>query len=342
LKESNEYLDTVINTLADPLFIKDRNHRFVKLNNSFCQFSGHTREELQGKTDYDFFSKEEADIFREKDELVFRTRLENENEERITDALGKTHTIITKKTLYINASGEEFIVGIIRDISDRKKTEQALQQALKKLNMLSSITRHDILNQIMGLRLFLELTRDREKDPEIIEFLTKGDLAADSIRRQIEFTRYYQDLGVQVPVWYDVAEIFLSAVSQLPLGEIRVDVQVSGLEVYADPLIEKVFYNLMENTLRHGDHVTSVELFAEQRPDGVLITYTDNGSGIPEADKKKLFLRGFGKHTGLGLFLSREILSITGISISETGTPGTGVRFEIHVPKDVCRLKEAP
>ncbi|PKL56406.1 MAG: hypothetical protein CVV34_07935, partial [Methanomicrobiales archaeon HGW-Methanomicrobiales-5] len=277
LKESNEYLDAVINTLADPLFIKDRNHRFVKLNNSFCQFSGQTREETLGKTDYDFFSKEEADIFREKDELVFQTGKENENEENITDALGNTHTIITKKTLYTNAVGEEFIVGIIRDISDRKKTEHALQQALKKLNMLSSITRHDILNQIMGLRLFLELTRDREKDPEIIEFLNKGDLAADSIRRQIEFTRYYQDLGVQAPVWYDVAEIFLSAVSQLPLGEIRVDVQVTGLEVYADPLIEKVFYNLMENTLRHGGHVTTVGLSAEMRPDGAVITYTDNG-----------------------------------------------------------------
>ncbi|MDO9549779.1 MAG: PAS domain S-box protein, partial [Methanoregula sp.] len=263
LKESNAYLDTVINTLADPLFIKDRNHRFFKLNNSFCQFSGHTREELLGKTDYDFFRKEEADIFREKDELVFQTGKENENEESVTDALGNSHTVITKKTLYTNATGEEFIVGIIRDISDRKKTEQALQQALKKLNMLSSITRHDILNQIMGLRLFLELTRDRETDPEIIEFLMKGDLAADTIRRQIEFTRYYQDLGVQVPVWYDVAEIFLSAISQLPLGEIRVDVQVSGLEVYADPLIEKVFYNLMENTLRHGDHVTTVGLSAE-------------------------------------------------------------------------------
>ncbi|MDO9550513.1 MAG: HAMP domain-containing sensor histidine kinase [Methanoregula sp.] len=207
--------------------------------------------------------------------------------------------------------------------------------------MLSSITRHDILNQIMGLRLFLELTRDRETDPEIIEFLTKGDQAADTIRRQIEFTRYYQDLGVHAPVWHDVAEIFLSAVSQLPLGEIRVEVQVTGLEVYADPLIEKVFYNLMENTLRHGDHVTTVGLSAEMGTDGAIITYTDNGSGISVEDKIKLFQRGFGKHTGLGLFLSREILSITGISITETGTPGTGVRFEIHVPKDVCRCKEA-
>ncbi len=183
LKESNAYLDTVINTLADPLFIKDCEFRFVKLNNSFCQFTGHSRKELLGKTDYDFFEKEEADIFRKKDEEVFRTGHENENEEDITDSLGNTHTIITKKTLYTNSAGEVFIVGIIRDITERKKTELALQQALKKLNMLSSITRHDILNQLMGLRLYLELTKDREDDPELLEFLNKGEMSADAIRR---------------------------------------------------------------------------------------------------------------------------------------------------------------
>jgi len=338
LKESNAYLDTVINTLADPLFIKDCEFRFVKLNDRFCQFTGHSRKELLGKTDYDFFKKEEADIFRKIDEEVFRTGIGNENEEDITDSLGNTHTIVTKKTLYTNSAGEVFIVGIIRDITERKKTELALQQALKKLNMLSSITRHDILNQLMGLRLYLELTKEREDDPELLEFLNKGEMSADAIRRQIEFTRYYEDLGVQRPLWQDVPEIFLSVASQLPLGEISVDVQVPNLEVYADPLIEKVFYNLIENSLRHGSGVTTLVLDAEETPDGAVITYQDNGVGIDIKDKGKLFQRGFGKHTGLGLFLSREILSITNISITETGKPGTGVRFEIRVPKGAYRF----
>ncbi len=155
---------------------------------------------------------------------------------------------------------------------------------------------------------------------------------------QIEFTRYYEDLGVQTPLWQDVPGIFLSVASQLPLGEISVDVQVSNLEVYADPLIEKVFYNLIENSLRHGSGVTTLVLDAEETPDGAVITYQDNGVGISDGDKSKLFQRGFGKHTGLGLFLSREILSITGISITETGKPGTGVRFEIRVPKGAYRF----
>jgi PAS domain S-box-containing protein len=338
LQESNAYLDAVINTLADPLFIKDRDHRFVKVNNSFCTFTGHTCKELLGHSDYDFFEQEEADIFRAKDEEVFLTGVENENEERITDSREVTHTISTKKTLYINASGEMFIVGIIRDVTERKKTELALQQALKKLNMLSSITRHDILNQLMGLRTFLDLSREDLKGTRFSEFIEKEDRAAEAIQRQIEFTRYYEDLGVQAPRWQDLAEMFLSTASQLPLGGIGVDVQVAGLEVYADPLIEKVFYNLVENSLRHGGHVTAIVLSVRETPEGEIITYRDNGAGIAAEDKGKLFQRGFGKHTGLGLFLSREILSITGISITENGEPGKGVRFEISVPKGVYRF----
>ncbi|MFA5254988.1 MAG: PAS domain S-box protein [Methanoregula sp.] len=338
LRESNTYLDTVMNTLADPLFIKDRSYRFVRLNNSFCRFTGCSREEMLGKTDYDFFSNEEAEVFRKNDDEVFRTGQINENEETITDASGTFHTIVTKKTLYTNAVGEKFVVGIIRDITDRKKTEYALQQALKKLNMLSSITRHDILNQLMGLRTYLALMAEDEKDPAIREFLKNGDRAAEAIQRQIEFTRYYENLGVQAPCWQDVAEVFSSAAAQLPLGGIAVEIQVAGISVYADPLIGKVFYNLIENSLRHGGHMTRMELRAQEAGDGGLVLiYRDNGTGISPEDKKNLFKRGFGKHTGLGLFLSQEILSITGITIAETGTYGTGVQFEIAIPHGVWR-----
>lgn len=338
LRESNTYLDTVINTLADPLFIKDRSFRFVRLNDSLCRFTGHTREDLLGKTDFDFFRKEDAEIFRQKDDEVFRTGQGNENEEIISDSLGNIHTIVTKKTIYTNTAGEKFIVGIIRDITERKKTELALQQALTKLNMLSSITRHDILNQLMGLRSYLELIGIDEKDPALLGYLEKGIQASEAIQWQIEFTRYYEDIGSQAPRWQDAVELFLSASSQLPLEGITLDVQVSGLSVYADPLIGKVFYNLLENSLRHGGGVTRLSLSFKETTDGLDMIYRDDGMGIGPEDKKNLFRRGFGKHTGLGLFLSREILSITGISITENGEPGAGVRFVMLVPKGVFRF----
>jgi signal transduction histidine kinase len=218
------------------------------------------------------------------------------------------------------------------EIIERTKAEDALQMAIKKLNMLSSITRHDILNQIMGLRTYLELSREDLKDTRFAAFIEKEDQAAEAIQRQIEFTKFYQDIGVNAPKWQDAAAIIHAAVTQLNLPEIDVEVSITGVEIFADPLIVKVFFNLMENSLRHGERVTKMDFSSRESEAGLVLTYCDNGVGISKEDKKKLFQRGFGKHTGLGLFLSREILSITGITIAETGVPGTGVRFEILVP----------
>ncbi|MDD1686020.1 PAS domain S-box protein [Methanoregula sp.] len=338
LRESNTYLDAIINTIADPVFIKNRRQRYVTVNDRFCQYIGHTREELIGRTGYDFFAEDEAVVFQITDENVFLTGVENEIEENITDSQGKTYTVSTKKSRYINAAGEEFIVGIIRDITKRKETELALQQALEKLGMLSSITRHDILNQLTGLRGYLGLAMKQEKDSEIIRFLQKADESGDAIREQLEFARDYEDLGIQAPRWQDVAAVFRSAVSQLPLDGIDIDTGVSGLFIHADPLIGKVFYTLLENTCRHGGAVTSISLSNEETPAGLVLTYRDNGTGIAAEDKSRLFTRGFGKHTGLGLFLSREILAITSMTISESGEPGKGVQFEISVPVGAYRF----
>ena len=219
------YLDKIINTIADPVFVKDRNHNFVLLNNAFCTFTGHTREALMGKSDYDFFKREEADVFWQKDEEVFQSGTENENQENITDAKGTVHTIITKKTRYTDTFGVEFIVGIIRDVTGLKQIEDALQISNKKLNMLSSITRHDIANKLTGLRTYLELSKEMVKDPVDLEYIRKEDEVAEAIGRQIEFTRYYQDIGVKAPEWQDVANLIRSAASQLPLEEMDVDCQ---------------------------------------------------------------------------------------------------------------------
>ncbi|PKG32083.1 PAS domain S-box protein [Methanoregula sp.] len=228
--------------------------------------------------------------------------------------------------------------GIVRDISKRKKAEEALKSALKKLNMLSSITRHDILNQIMGLRAYLELSKEDLKGTSHEAFIEKEEQAAEAIQRQIEFTKYYEDIGVNEPRWQDAGAVVNEALTQLNPPGVDVQVAVNCIDIFADPLIVKVFFNLMENSLRHGERVTAMS-FSLQETDGSLaIVYQDNGVGITLDDKQKLFRKGFGKHTGLGLFLSREILAITGISIVENGEPGKGVRFEITVPKGAWRV----
>jgi signal transduction histidine kinase len=79
--------------------------------------------------------------------------------------------------------------------------------------------------------------------------------------------------------------------------------------------------------------MTTIRISSLETDAGLVIACEDDGTGIPGEDKQHLFEQGYGKHTGLGLFLTREILSITGITIAETSETGKGARFEILVPK---------
>ncbi|HMV99072.1 MAG TPA: PAS domain S-box protein [Acidobacteriota bacterium] len=126
-------MEGIINSVADPIFVKDRTYRFVLLNDAFCEFSGHSREEMLGKTDFDFFPAHQAQIFQEKDEDVFLTGEENINEEELTDRAGNTHTIITKKTLHTTKAGEVLLVGVIRDVTELKRIEREREELIQKL-----------------------------------------------------------------------------------------------------------------------------------------------------------------------------------------------------------------
>jgi signal transduction histidine kinase len=94
----------------------------------------------------------------------------------------------------------------------------------------------------------------------------------------------------------------------------------------------------VENSLRHGEKVTKISLRAEENAGDMDLIYEDNGAGVPVEAKEKIFRREYFKNTGFGLFLTREILAITGLSVVENGTPGTGARFVIHAPKGTFRI----
>jgi len=235
---------------------------------------------------------------------------------------------------------DETFIAIGKDVTDRKRAEEALRQANKQLNLLSDITRHDILNQLLVLRGYLELSHDAIDNPETLsEFIKKEQHAAITIEEQITFTRDYQNLGVAAPAWQNVNASIKAAVDRLQMRGIHVEPDPADPEVYADPLFEKVFYNLIDNALRYGgDQMKTIRVSSQESDTSLEIVYEDDGVGITDEDKKKLFQKGFGKHTGLGLFLSREILSITGMTITENGMPGRGARFEITVPKGMWRV----
>ncbi|MEI8230165.1 MAG: PAS domain S-box protein [Candidatus Peregrinibacteria bacterium] len=125
--ESKNFLENILENIGDPIFVKDEARRWIVINDAFCTFMGRPREELIGKSDYEFFPKEQADVFWEKDAIVFENGKMNINEEAFTDAKGAVHTIVTKKNIFADSRGKRMLVGIIRDITEHKKLEESLK-----------------------------------------------------------------------------------------------------------------------------------------------------------------------------------------------------------------------
>ncbi len=227
----------------------------------------------------------------------------------------------------------------ISDITDIRRMEDALRVSNKKLTLLSSITRHDINNQLLTLNGFLEYLHRKVTDPDLEDYFTRITKASTRIEAMIRFTKEYEKIGTNVPIWQDCRKLVDTAAKQAALGKVVVknDLPV-GAEVFADPMIVKVFYNLMDNAVRYGGKITTIRFAAEERDGNHIVVCEDDGEGVVANEKEMIFERGFGKNTGLGLTLAREILDITGITIRETGEPGKGARFEMGIPKGAYRF----
>ena len=240
--------------------------------------------------------------------------------------------------ILIDWEGRPASLNFMTDITERKRIEVALHEANRKLNLLSSITRHDINNHLTVLKGNLTLLEKKQLDHPSDDHLQKAEAAAERISAMIQFTKEYEDIGVHALIWQDVHGVVKKVADQVFHGPIKVVNDVlNGIEILADPLIVKVFHNLIDNSMRHGGHVTRIKMSAEQVGDALLIVYEDDGVGISVEDREHLFEKGYGKNTGLGLFFIRDILAITGITITDNGKVGQGVRFEMMVPSGSWR-----
>ncbi|MDD3977523.1 MAG: PAS domain S-box protein [Methanomicrobium sp.] len=233
-------------------------------------------------------------------------------------------------TTAANFSGEKLILCICRDITAWKNSEKALINLNKKLSLLSYITCHDILNKANALEIFISLLDKKDLNPDIQPYLGEAVDAVNLIMSQIEFAREYGKVGVNEPLWLSLEEITKE------LSDVRAELnfECKGIYVYADAMLEKVFYNLFDNTLRHTKGLVLINIRCRIGGDSTLIiSWEDNGPGIEDSKKEKIFESGYGQNTGFGLFLAREILDITKIKISEVGVFGKGATFELSVPK---------
>ncbi|RPI39071.1 MAG: PAS domain S-box protein, partial [Methanoregulaceae archaeon] len=334
LMESEEKYRSVFNAKNDPLILIDTAGRTIlDLNNATSDLYGYTREE--------FFSLPLTSLFTEPEK--YYALLDRQAPGiRLFRQRKKDGTIFPADISYAYFELKSRLVLIlsIRDLSAAYQTADALRLANTKLNLLIGVTRHDVINNLTVLMGYNDLMQHTVKDSKSLEMLKKVESALQAVHRQIEFTREYYNLGVKSPVWQNICETSTRAYSQF-ITTIAFTCDTQDLEIYADPLLEKVFYNLFDNAIRHGESITRINIYCVREGPDLLLIFGDDGEGILPENKERIFTRGFGKHTGLGLFLTREILAITRVEITETGEFEKGARFELRIPAGLYRFVDS-
>jgi PAS domain S-box-containing protein len=338
LSSSEERYRTLAESAVDCIFIVGRDERLVYINSSGSDLLNRNPEELIGMATNDICSDLYLLIHQDGLQKVFETGQKCSYDAEIPGYEGKrwVEVLLIPMPGYTGPLGQ--ILGIGRDVTRRIRAESGLVQANRKLNLLSSITRHDIINQLSLLFLYLDDLNTYAIDEKGQEIYDRINQSIHSIHHQIEFTRQYQEIGVAAPIWQNLHKLIEQAVSALPIGRIEIYEDDTGVEILADSLFEKVIYNLIDNAIRYGGKVTQIRWNFTSSEDGTLLVVEDDGFGVPPENKEDIFAFGFGNNTGFGLFMVREILSITHATIIETGTLYVGARFEILFPPGYVRI----
>ncbi len=344
LLESQQNFKALFSANPEAAVFLDTDSQVVEANSRFSRLFGYSFDEVKGKIITDIIvpdeSKEESRIVRQK---IISGPVEIVTSRRRKDG-SQVPLVMSGGPVIVNGK----VIGsvmVYKDISDIITVQEELSKTLDKAEMLNeklrvvgSLTRHDVGNKLMVIKSNIYLLKKQiGYNPKLAKYIEGIDSAINQSDEMFEFSRFYEKIGAEEPSKTNVAHCFNQAATLLPsLGTIEIVNECQGLEVMADSLLKQHFYNFLDNSLKHGEKVTRIRLHYTKDGGGVKLFYEDNGVGVSEADKPKLFHEGFttGKSTGLGLFLIKKMVEVYGWTITEEGEPGKGAKFVITIPKD--------
>ena len=269
------------------------------------------------------------------------THIYEPGEYRIIHPDGTMGYISTKGFATVDENGKvTHLMGVVQDITERKFAEENILLANRNLALLTDITYQDIQNKVTAMRGYVELMKKSGTRQERVSFLPAMSEILETIHHLITNTKDYLRMGADQSRWINLERIIRKEASGLAGNEkIKLTVHLDSIEIWSDPLIGRVFQNLLTNAVRHGRTVTSISFGYREIPEGLLLICKDDGSGIPEEEKAHIFERVVAGEGKFGLFFVHEFLSASGMTIRETGETGTGARFEITVPKRMYRFE---
>jgi PAS domain S-box-containing protein len=304
----------------------------------------YTPEGTIGKTVYEYVPREQHDTMRSSLKKTFETGVPLSYV--VSSNIPKIGTIWFE-TKIVPVKDDEKTVSVIltsTDITELRNAEESLKAANmklvvtnEKLHVVGGLTRHDVRNKLSAVTGNAYLLRQKlAEDPKALEQLTDMETAVRLVEKIFEFTSIYEKLGVEQLISMDVGEAVDGAVSLFSgLKGVKIVNECGGLTVLADSLLKQLFYNLVDNSLKYGEKLSRIRVFYEEKNDHLNVIYEDDGVGIPQAAKPKLFDEGYttGKGSGYGLYLVKKMMEVYGWTISETGTHGKGAKFIISIPR---------
>lgn len=213
-----------------------------------------------------------------------------------------------------------------------------LSKGAEAWNSLNAKLRHDMLNQLTAILGYLELSDDMISDPLLRDFCAKEQQAAEKIREKLILTREYQKIGLTEGSWISLGSLIIEACTEAGCRHLILNQNLPDVKIFADSVLKSAFIRVLENIPDHSPEATTINFTFVRTDVGGILSIEDNGKGIPDAQKMRIFELGFGKKAGNGLFLSEKILSIYGISIRETGVEGASARFDLAIPMEIIRF----
>jgi PAS domain S-box-containing protein len=343
LKQSEERFYKVFNDSPVAMMIsRISDGVMVDVNEACLKMLGNSREEVIGSKTTDLriiindASRKEIWAFLQKDGMV------RDKELTVTTKTGKSiRGIVSVDKITVN--NQAYVIITFVDITALKMVEEKLKEDQtkleifnEKLQVVGGLTRHDVKNKhsVIKANSYL-LKKQIGNHPELLKNLEGIDLAVNQSEAIFEFSRLYEKIGVEKPSCIDVAESFQQATKLHPeASKISILNDCVGLRVLADSMLRQLFYNLIDNSLRHGKKATQIKLSYTQSEEETSLFFEDNGVGVPNENKDKIFSEGFTTGgSGLGLKLVKKMIEAYGWCIKENGVPDEGARFEITIPK---------
>jgi PAS domain S-box-containing protein len=349
LQEQFDFLQVLIDTIPTPVFYQNSQGLYVGCNRAFEEALGLCKDEVIGKSVFDLAPKELADQYHQADRVLFEEQGVQTYESSVVYKDGKKHDVIFYKATFLKADGTlGGLVGVILDISDRKRTEEALRVFFHAVS-------HDLRNPVLGTLMVLKNLLNKDPTPHSLIPIPRSTLErmVQSSDRQLNLINSLMEAHInevqgvilqsQKVQLYQVVEAAIADLKPMATENQVTLVNLVSVDlptINADPIqLWRVFSNLIVNAIKHNPPGLNITVDAIVDGNQIRCTVSDNGVGMSQQQRDRLFdlyFRGTNARNsvslGLGLYLCKQIITAHGGKIGVMSTLEAGATFWFTLP----------